>query len=329
MFFKKAAVVAAAAGVAMADRPTNTSICDYYTTAALKNNTAANQMTLLTLVVNTAVIGNYSTVNVGVTVPGILAAGEYNGTSVNLLPYFDGGFASTNQGGSGGMSVNFLDDGGAAPLKLNKPANGTTSMQYMLLTHLYEYFGTLLGCTMQGNTDFPAYDGSNSMYEVHKFMDLSAAEFGYFVTQVALSAMSFGVASDDITIVGKALTSAFGYKDSMPAVVVPSQPAALQAICIGDGCPTAANSTTAGYSSIMEPSTAISSLVPTLASATGTATPAAAATATTTGASASGKATGTSSGTAAASTTAKTAGAAAISANIVVAVVGVLFAWFL
>lgn len=35
------------------------SICDKYTTALLKQNTAANQQTLLTLVVNTAVIGNY------------------------------------------------------------------------------------------------------------------------------------------------------------------------------------------------------------------------------------------------------------------------------
>jgi hypothetical protein len=39
-------------------RPNGTSICDYYTTALLKNNTAENQKTLLTLVVNTAVIGN-------------------------------------------------------------------------------------------------------------------------------------------------------------------------------------------------------------------------------------------------------------------------------
>lgn len=58
MFFKQTLIVAAATGLAMAQRPTDTSICDYYTTAALKNNTAANQMTLLTLVVNTAVIGN-------------------------------------------------------------------------------------------------------------------------------------------------------------------------------------------------------------------------------------------------------------------------------
>jgi hypothetical protein len=54
----KALAVAAAIGGAVAQRPNNTSICDYYTTALLKNNTAVNQKTLLTLVVNTAVIGN-------------------------------------------------------------------------------------------------------------------------------------------------------------------------------------------------------------------------------------------------------------------------------
>jgi hypothetical protein len=54
----KALAVAAAVGTAVAQRPANTTICDYYTTALLTNNTAANQKTLLTLVVNTAVIGN-------------------------------------------------------------------------------------------------------------------------------------------------------------------------------------------------------------------------------------------------------------------------------
>ena len=59
MFFKTVAAAAVvAAGVAAEGRPSNTSICDYYTTALLMNNTAANQNTLLTLVVNTAVIGN-------------------------------------------------------------------------------------------------------------------------------------------------------------------------------------------------------------------------------------------------------------------------------
>ena len=110
-------------------RPANTSICDYYTTALLKDNTAANQYTLLTLVVNTAVIGNYTKPNVGIAVDGILKPGKQNGTDVNLLPYFDGGLDSSNRGGKSGVAINFLDDGGAAPLMDNKPANGTSSNQ--------------------------------------------------------------------------------------------------------------------------------------------------------------------------------------------------------
>lgn len=81
------------------------------------------------------------------------------------------------------------------------------------------------------------------MYEVHKFMDLSAAEVGYFITQVAMSAASFGVAADDLAVVGTALTTLFGQKCSPPAVVIPSQPAELQAICIGEGCTGASNAT--------------------------------------------------------------------------------------
>lgn len=58
MRFTKITVALAAAGSAVAQRPTNTSICDYYTTALFKNNTADNQYTLLTALVNTVVIGN-------------------------------------------------------------------------------------------------------------------------------------------------------------------------------------------------------------------------------------------------------------------------------
>lgn len=112
-----------------AARPANTSICDYYTTDLLKENTATNQFTLLVLLVNTAVIGNYTKPNVGIKVNGILNPGMYNGTAVNLLPFFNGGLASTNNGGKEGVAMNFLDDGGAAPLMADKPANGTESNQ--------------------------------------------------------------------------------------------------------------------------------------------------------------------------------------------------------
>lgn len=129
MLFKATALLAAASAV-LAQRPSNTSICDYYTEALLKQNNATNQYTLLTLLVNTAVIGNYTQPNVGVSVPGILNPdGMYNGTKVNLVPYFNGGLASSNTGGMAGMAVNFLDGGGAAPLMKNMPAADKTSKQ--------------------------------------------------------------------------------------------------------------------------------------------------------------------------------------------------------
>ncbi len=119
-----------AVGRVLAQRPADMSICDYYTTALLKENTAENQKMLLTLIVNTVGIGNYTQPNVGIAVPGILAQNAtFNGEPVNLLPYFNGMFASTNRGGEEGVSVNFLDGGGAAPLMENKPAIDDTSNQ--------------------------------------------------------------------------------------------------------------------------------------------------------------------------------------------------------
>ena len=58
MRFTNIALAAGAAATVSAQRPEDTPICDYYTTALLKENTAENQATLLTLLVNTVVIGN-------------------------------------------------------------------------------------------------------------------------------------------------------------------------------------------------------------------------------------------------------------------------------
>lgn len=112
-----------------AKKPAGPSLCDKYTTALLKKNTAANQQTVLTLVVNTAIIGNYTKPNVGIAVPGILAAGTGGFKGVNLAPYFTGEFKSTNRGGKSGVSVNFLDGGGADPLKMNMLPTNTSSNQ--------------------------------------------------------------------------------------------------------------------------------------------------------------------------------------------------------
>lgn len=122
-----------------------------------------------------------------------------------------------------------------------------------LLIHLYEYFGGLLGCSMMGQSGFPAYAGQTSQYKVHKFMDLNPYQVGYFIQQVGLSAASFGVATSDVQAVGMALGSTFNYRCA-PAVAIPAtaQPE-LQSICIDASCPIAANGTCPAYSPVTAP----------------------------------------------------------------------------
>ena len=74
----------------------STSLCDKYTTAIMKNNTAADQFRFIKLLMNTAQYGNYTTPNVGVSVPGILTPGTYDGHHVALFKYFDGSLPCIN-----------------------------------------------------------------------------------------------------------------------------------------------------------------------------------------------------------------------------------------
>ncbi|KAF3918235.1 hypothetical protein ABW20_dc0110667 [Dactylellina cionopaga] len=229
------------------------SICDKYTKALFKNNTAENQYTLLVKLVNTALIGNY-TAGSKAKVNGILVPGTFMNQNVSLLHYFNGGLLSTNRGKP--SSTNFIDGGGAIPLAQDMPANDETSNQYKLVTHLYQFFGALLQCSMYGKTGFAAYGGNPSMYEVHKFMNLGPNEMGYFIQEVALSAASFGVAEADIKAVGAALDNTFNRRCSPQVAVLPSASPALQAICVNSACSSASSPTCAAYSTAVEPATA-------------------------------------------------------------------------
>lgn len=266
----KVSTIALFAASAMAQRPANISMCDYYTTALLTNNTAKNQYTVLTALVNTAVLGNAvpkpDIPGAKFTKPaglyGILASNAtYKGDGANLLPYFDGGLASSNRGGSSGVAVNFLDGGGAAPLEMLMAANNTNSAQYTLLTHLYQYFGMLLNCSTQGHSsDFPSYQGEASMYSVHKYMALNSSQVGYFIEQVGLAAESFGVTTADVTAVGMALTNLFDVRCGPATTVVPGQGPQLQSICTTSDCTQAMNASCAAYSAVQVPGVANSTL---------------------------------------------------------------------
>ncbi|KAI0468485.1 hypothetical protein F4859DRAFT_490521 [Xylaria cf. heliscus] len=250
--------------VVAADRPENVTACDFYTQKTIGDITPANQKLLMTLVLHSALLGPYSQYN---TVPvddftGALYPREYQGSYVDLNVYFNGALASANTGKDTGAAVNFLDDGGLPLARESKPGNGNTSShQYVFFTHVYSYFGTFLGCSTLGATELPAYAGRASMYEVHKYMDLNAAELGYFIEQAVKGLISFGFSDADAQFVNATLDSKFN-KRCAPAgaLIPPSAGPQLQAICVAPDCTLSANDTCSAYGTIKAPAVANATL---------------------------------------------------------------------
>ena len=217
------------ASLAPASTPTvveSDSICVKYTKALFGNDTADNELALITAVVNLAVLGDAE-----LNVAGILA------DEGGLAPFFDGTTATTNRGGTAGIQLNFLD--GAADLP-NPSANSNTAF---LLTHLYQFFGALLGCTAAG---FPLYAGNPDMYEVHKFMEITADMNNYFIAQVGSAGVALGVTDADAMAIGASLNATFNTRCpplltandmGIPSFLVGTNPS----ICSAPSCPLAPN----------------------------------------------------------------------------------------
>jgi len=155
-------------------------------------------------------------------------------TPINLVPYFNGTYASSNRA-SHPTAITFLDGGSTPALLSNVPAWSTSSNQYKLFTHLYEYFGIILGCT---DASFPQYSGSASQAQVHRFMDLPAPAMHYFIHNIYDAAVSLGVAGPDLVThvgdaisIGIALDNIFNKRCSPAQKIAPYQPAELQDVC--------------------------------------------------------------------------------------------------
>lgn len=91
-------------------------------------------------------------------------------------------------------------------------------------------------------------------------MVLDPYELGYFITQVGLSAASFGVAESDISAVAMALESLFDYRCAPKMTAIEAQGPQYQSICTDETCPLAANSTCAEQPNIAQPLVANSTL---------------------------------------------------------------------
>jgi hypothetical protein len=180
----------------------------------------------------------------GVKVAGIL---NLNGTGSvmvgntkfvgDLAKYFIGSGPTSNVGGVATI-VNFVDIG-VAPFAASPDykysAAEMVSKQYLLMVHLYQIFSSLLGCSL----GYPSYTGNPSMFQKHRFMQLSNAQNSYFISQVGLAALSYGVTVADATAVGTALGNLYNSKDA-PAYSVNAKAGltlSLQSCCQdGAGC---------------------------------------------------------------------------------------------
>ena len=111
------------------------SICDKYTTSILGENTAANQQLLMVLFVNTGMVGNYTTPNVGIEVPGVIWPANFHGKPIKQMPYFNGQIESSNVGvdKGHGVAINWLDGGGPEALRMNLTSFNQSSNQLFVL----------------------------------------------------------------------------------------------------------------------------------------------------------------------------------------------------
>ena len=170
-----------------------------------------NQLGFISAFVNLAVLGDPA-----LNVPGILAS------EGGLAPIFAGAGSTTNRGGVA-VTVNFLDGG---------------TNQMVLLEHLYQFFGSLIGCNAAG---FPPYGGVASVFEVHRFMDIDKAENDFFIKQVGLAAVALGVSSADVTIITNLLDTTFNRRCSKPLTIEDGVPAFLigtkPSVCVAETCP--------------------------------------------------------------------------------------------
>ena len=102
-------------GLVVAQRPSNTSTCDYY--AGLRYGVSNNdtQFQLIQDIVSLAFGGGFNFSDVPSEITGILNPGTLEGLPVDLQPWFNGSIPSTNLNNQA-VAINWLDDGGLNPL---------------------------------------------------------------------------------------------------------------------------------------------------------------------------------------------------------------------
>ncbi|OBT96406.2 hypothetical protein VE01_05647 [Pseudogymnoascus verrucosus] len=233
-------------GVAIAQRPSNSSICDYYTEVKYGSASEANQLKMMQGIVSLAFGGPAAASIESGSVPdgltGILNPGVHDGVPVNLLPFFNGSIASTNLNNQA-VGINWLDDGGILPLvnfmsgKTETVELRNTTNEYRLFGHFYTAFAYIFGCSnppaspTTGRPPNPAY--------VHKFMSLNFTEIGHFINQLTLSSEYYGFSTTDAQSLALLMNSRYNIRCAPAVSLNPKQAPQLFSLCQDPTCPLA------------------------------------------------------------------------------------------
>lgn len=113
MFF--AVVVLLLFGAGLAQRPSTASTCDYYAMTLYGANTTDTQFHLIESILALAFAGGANLPNVSSDITGIFNPGSFQGTPVDLQPWFNGSKDSTNLNNQA-VGINWLDGGAEQPL---------------------------------------------------------------------------------------------------------------------------------------------------------------------------------------------------------------------
>ncbi|KAI1331530.1 hypothetical protein F5Y16DRAFT_423019 [Xylariaceae sp. FL0255] len=234
-----ALVLGAGVNLVGADRPPGSSLCDYYAEQKYQSNTSESQYMFMRDIVSLAFGGGGTSVNATNASTGILNPGVYNGAYIDLISWFDGSKATTNQDGEP-LSVNYMDSGAQDPLI--EYLNGSTSApefrpgsnEERLFVHFYSGFGYIFQCSLV--TDFPKTNvtpaADVSVAYTHKFMDLNQTDLAHFIDQVTLASQVFGVSESDAEGLSNDLNGRYNNRCSPP-----DSNGMLNSLCLDPSCP--------------------------------------------------------------------------------------------
>lgn len=107
-----------------------------------------------------------------------------------------------------------------------------------LFSNFFVGFARSFGCTLPP-APLPKTNGPVSLAYAHKFMNLEHHQLGYFINQLSLAAVHYGVSAQDADTFRSTMNSRFNVRCAPGVSSNPSNPPQLLSLCQNPTCPLA------------------------------------------------------------------------------------------